>query len=167
MEYEQLVKSYEAKSEADLLRLRLDSKDLTPEATLALANELAKRKIDSAERLTAFQVEEQKRKERESRNPGNLFLHFRLGVGRWNFGKADRTYDQSTGVERFRTTVFVLILFFPLIPTGSYLVERKRSAPRKKTTILEKVPLDWEQVLKVWVVSAACLLLLIWALRRA
>ena len=166
MQYEDFVRSYEGKNEEELLRLQLGAKDLTPEATVALTNELAKRKLDSAARLDAFRNDEKRRKEIESRNPGNLFLHFRFGIGRWNLGKADRTYDQTTGVERFRTTIFILFLWFPLIPTGSYLAQRKRDGYRRKITILKRLPLDWSQVLRVWGIAVACLLVLIWLLKR-
>jgi hypothetical protein len=33
-------------------------------------------------------------------------------------------------------------------------------------TVLEKLAFDWEQVLKVWVVAAAALLAVIWALKK-
>ena len=65
-------------------------------------------------------------------------------------------------MERFATTVFVVLFHFPLIPAGTYLAERKREFFSNQTTFLEKLPLDWEQVLKVWVVAAGSLLALIW-----
>jgi len=65
-------------------------------------------------------------------------------------------------MEQFTTTVFIVIFFFPLIPTGTYLAERKRELLSIRPTFLEKLPLDWEQVLKVWVVASGSLLALIW-----
>jgi len=165
MQYEELVKSYEGKSDEELLRLRLDSEELTAEASAALMGELAKRGI-GRDRIKAFRDLEAKRKEELSRNPGNLFFTFRLGVGRWHFGKADRVYDSTTGIEQFRTTVFIVLLFFPAIPTGSYLVEKRRGFLSGKLRIIEKLPLDWKQVLKVWVVAALALLGVIWVVKR-
>jgi hypothetical protein len=171
VEYEDLVKSYGAKSEEELLRLQLNAKDLTPEATIALTNELAKRRSDSAARLDDFrndewQRDERQRKEEKAKNPGNLFMHFRFGIGRWYLGKAERSYDVGTGMERFKTTVFIFLLWFPLIPTGSYLIERKRGAFTRKITIFRKLSLDWKQVLKIWGVAAACLSAVIWIIKR-
>ena len=166
MQYEELIESYAGKSNKELLRLRLDSENLTPDAFSALTSELAKRGISGTDRVNAFRDQEAKRKEELSRNPGNLFLMFRLGVGHWHFGKADRMYDLATGIERFRTTVFVVLLFFPAIPTGSYLVEKRRGFLSGKVTILKKLPLDWEQVLKVWIVAALGLFALILVLKR-
>ena len=68
-------------------------------------------------------------------------------------------------MERFKTTVFVVLIWFPLIPTGTFLIERKRSLFFKKVTILKRLPLDWEQVLQVWVVATGILLAIIIAFR--
>jgi len=74
-------------------------------------------------------------------------------------------YDPTTRLERFKTTVFVVLIWFPLIPTGTFLVEKKRSLFSNQVTILKRVPLDWEQVLKVWVVATGTLFLIIIASR--
>ncbi len=68
-------------------------------------------------------------------------------------------------MERFKTTVFVVFLWLPLIPTGTFLVERKREFLSNQMTVLERIPLDWEQVLKIWVVASATLLAVIWAFK--
>lgn len=166
MQYEGLVKAYAGKSDEELLRIQLDSENLTMEASAALTSELAKRGINGNERMNAFRDQEAKRKEELSKNPGSLFFTLRLGVGRWYFGKADHVYDSTTGIEQFRTTVFIVLLFFPAIPTGSYLVEKRRGFLSGKLRILKKLPLDWEQVLKVWVVAALAVLGIILVLKR-
>ncbi|HYL11624.1 MAG TPA: hypothetical protein VEV41_01220 [Terriglobales bacterium] len=68
-------------------------------------------------------------------------------------------------MERFKTTVFVVLFWLPLIPTGTFLVERKRSFLSNQLTVLKRLPLDWEQVLKVWVVTACTLLAVIWTFK--
>jgi len=166
MEYAEYVRSYAAKSNDELLRLQLESKDLALEASAALTTELAKRGISGADQLNAFRERENRRKVRESKNPGNLFIASRLGVGRWYLGKTGRVADPSTGIERFSTTVFLLVLWFPLVPTGSYLVEKRRGFLRGKITVLKKLPLNWGQVLRVWAVAACGLLAVIWLLKR-
>jgi len=166
MQYEELVRSYAGKSDEELLRLQLDSEKLTLEASAALTGELAKRRIGSTDSINAFRDLEVKRKEELSKQTGNLFFTSRLGVGRWHFGKADRVYDSAAGIERFRTTIFIVLLFFPAIPTGSYLVEKRRGFLSRKLRVLKKLPLDWEQILKVWVVAALGLLGVILVLRR-
>jgi hypothetical protein len=144
------------------LRLALDTEQLTPEANAILSGELARRQINNTERIKSFREEEEKRKAEQSRNPGRLFVFHPYGIGRKRFGKAGRIYDAETGMERFKTTVFVVLFWLPLIPTGTFLVERKRAFLSNQMTILERLPLDWEQVLKVWVVASATLLAVIW-----
>lgn len=65
-------------------------------------------------------------------------------------------------MERFKTTVFLVLFWLPFVPTGTFLVERKRESLSDQMTVLERVPLDWEQVLKVWVVASATFLAAIW-----
>jgi len=94
-----------------------------------------------------------------------MFLLHPYGIGRKRFGKAERTYDAHTGMERFKTTVFIVLLWLPLIPRGTYLVERKREFLSSEMTVLEKLPLDWDQILQVWAIAAVCLLAFIWAVK--
>jgi hypothetical protein len=162
MEIQDLAKEYQSKTDEELLRLELVSEQLTPEANVALANELARRRINATDRLNAFREEEAQSQVEQDRNPGRLFLVHPWGIGRKRFGKAEYVYSSETSMERFKTTVFVMLFWFPLIPSGTYLVERRRKFLSNEMTFLEKLPLDWEQVLKVWVVAAGSLLALIW-----
>jgi len=165
VEIQDFAEEYQSKTDDELLRLALDSEQLTPEARAALNDELARRRIDKNEQLQAFIEQEEQCIEEQRRNPGNLFVFHPYGVGRDRFGKAGRIYSPETGKERFKTTVFVVLLWLPLIPTGTFIVERKRSFFARQVTVLERLPLDWEQVLKVWVVAFAILLAVIWAVK--
>jgi hypothetical protein len=53
MHIHDLAKAYETKTDEELQRLATDPDQLTPEAQAALRSELAKRRIDGVERLTA------------------------------------------------------------------------------------------------------------------
>ncbi|MGC2061171.1 MAG: hypothetical protein WA653_23125 [Candidatus Sulfotelmatobacter sp.] len=165
MEIQSFTEEYQSKTDDELLRLALDSEQLTPEAGAALNDELARRRIDKNEQLQAFIEQEEQRKKEQRRNPGNLFVLHPYGVGRDRFGKVGCIYSPETAKERFKTTVFVVLLWLPLIPTGTFIVEKKRSFFSRQVTILERLPLDWEQVLKVWVVAFAILLAVIWAVK--
>jgi len=161
MGIQELTAEYGNKSDEELLRLALNTEVLTPEAQFALSGELTKRGLDSPECLDGARHEEAARKAEIGRDPGKQFLLPMWGIGRMRFGKADRIYEASTGLERFKTTVFIVLLWFPLIPTGTYLIERDRNLPDDLRP-LEKLPLDWEQVLKVWIVAASFVLAIIW-----
>jgi hypothetical protein len=165
VELQDLAEEYKGKTDDELLRLALNPTELTPEANLALNDELARRRINSSGRLTGFREEEEQRKAEQSRDTGKLFVIHPYGIGRKRFGKADRAHDPETGMERFKTTVFVVLFWLPLIPTGTFLVERERGFLSNQMTVLERLPLDWEQVLKAWVVTAGTLMALIWAFK--
>ena len=165
VEARDFAEEYRSKTNEELLRLALDPAQLIPEADAALNGELARRRINNTERLKAFREEEEQHKEEQIRDPGRLFVVHPYGIGRKRFGKAGRIYNPETGMERFKTTVFVVFLWLPLIPTGTFLVERKREFLSNQMTVLERIPLDWEQVLKVWVVASATLLAVIWAFK--
>jgi hypothetical protein len=167
MEMQALAEEYESKTDEELLRLSLDSEQLTYEANVVLKAELGKRRINSAEQLENFRRREEQNKAEQSRNTGTLFFLFPYGIGRKRFGKADYIFDHETGIERFKTTVFIVLFWIPLIPTRTYIVERKRKFLWSQTLVLEQLPLDWEQVLKVWLVAATGALLLIWLFRAA
>jgi hypothetical protein len=104
-----------SKSDEELLRLALAPEELTPEAAIALHAELARRRIGSAEQLSSFREAEKQRKQEEAKRPGRMFFHWRLGIGRLRLGRAERIQDPLTGLERFKTTVFVMLFWFRLI----------------------------------------------------
>jgi hypothetical protein len=163
MEIEDFANEYRSKTDEELLRLELVSEQLTPEANTALTAELSKRKINGNDELKSFRQKEERRQAEQAANPGRLF--YMWSIGRARFGKARFTHDAETGKERFTTTVFTVVGFLPLIPTGTYLVERAQGSFSNPINFLEKLPLDWEQVLKVWVVAAGSLLALIWVFK--
>jgi hypothetical protein len=87
---------------------------LTPEAQIALTAQLATRGINGLANLDASRHEEEQRKAENDRGLGTLGLVIPVGVGRMRFGKANRVYDPETDNERFKTTIFIVLLCFPL-----------------------------------------------------
>jgi hypothetical protein len=164
VEIQDLAEEYQAKTDEELLRLALDAADLTPEANLVLSNELSRRGIKTEDRLVSFRAEEQCRKEEASKHTGSLFIIHPFGIGHLRFGKADRVYDRTTGLERFKTTLFIVLFWFPLVPTGTFFIEKKRSLFSRKLTILRRLPLDWRQVRGVWGIAIGIVLSIIIAL---
>lgn len=165
MEIQDLAREFRGKTDDELLRLALEPEQLTPEANALLNDELARRRINKPERLNAFRDEEEQREQEERQKSGRLLVLHPYGIGRERFGKSERTYNPETRMERFKTTVFVVLFWLPLIPTGTFLVERKRRFLSNQITVLERLPLDWEQVLKVWVVASAILVVVIWVFK--
>jgi len=164
VEIQDLAEEYQAKTDEELLRLALDAADLTPEANLVLSTELSRRGIKTEDRLVSFRAEEQRRKEEASKHTGSLFIIHPFGIGHLRFGKADRVYDPATGLERFKTTIFIVLFWFPLIPTGTFFIEKKRSLFSKQLRILKRLPLYWRQVRRVWGVAIGIVLSIIIAI---
>ena len=163
MDRQVLAAEYENRTDDELLRLAIQPEGLTPEAKEVLRLELDRRGIGTSERLKVFEDEEEKRQQDVGRNPGSLFIIPHFGIGRLRFGKASRSFDAATGVTRFHTTVFVVFLWSPLFPTGTYLAELHPDC--SEPVFLEKLALDWEQILKVWLVAACSWLAVIWAFK--
>jgi hypothetical protein len=159
-EIRDLARDTKPRPMTNLLRLAVDAAaDLTPEANIALNFELSKRRLNQSVRMESFRGDELQRKEDLRRDPGRLWT-FR-GIGRKRLGKADYNCNSETGLEQFKTTVFVVIFWFPLIPTGTFRIERMRGWFSDRMTVLERLPLDWEQILKVWIVALECVFALI------
>jgi hypothetical protein len=155
MEIQDVARGYEFKSDEELLRLALAPDQLTPEAATALTFELSRRGLDGAEQLNSFREEEEQRNAPPYKHKP-LFLAGLWGIGLKRFGKADRILLPKTSRERFRTTIFAVLFWFPFIPTGTYLAERHRRTGM--TIFMRQLPLDWEQILKVWIGAVASLL---------
>lgn len=93
MEIQDFAEEYEKKTDEELLRLALTSEQVTPDANVALNDELRRRRINTVDKLRAFNGEEDERRKEVEKNPGTLFFFYHLGIGRKRFGKADYTYN--------------------------------------------------------------------------
>ena len=160
-------REYTNKTDEELMRLALYPEQLIPAACAALQEQLAKRAINSR-RLDTFREQEKQRDAEDRRDMAPLFLIPHIGIGRMRYGRGHRSLESSTSIECFTTTVFLVVFWIPLIPIGTYLVEGKQSSwfdwyLQKQLKVLDKLPLDWEQVLKIWIVSV----IVFWGLASA
>jgi hypothetical protein len=148
---------YSNKSDDELLALAADLDSLTAEAREALRVELKGRGLNSSTKVTKF-VEEQKRQGLAD-EVSRLGVSYR-GNGRGVYGKFNR---EISGVnEEYDATVFVVLSYFPVIPTGTYRVSREQGS--KDLRFLSKEPLDWIQVVWTWVKSLAVLAAVVFAI---
>ena len=141
---------YGSKSDDELLALAADLDSLTLEAREALRIELKSRGLDSSAKVTKF-VEQQKRLSFAD-EVSRLGLSWR-GNGRRLYGKLNR--EVSGLNEEYDATIFVVLSYFPLIPTGTYRVCREQG--RTELRFVSKLPLDWIQIVWTWVKSLAVL----------
>lgn len=165
MQIQDFLKEYEAKSDEELLLLSIDPSQLTDEANSALLVELRKRGLASKEKIDQFRQQENERKQEEENSIGRLWINVRTGIGRKRFCKGDYRIDPSTGIEEFTTTVFILIFWMPLIPTGTYRVSRNKKSLFNQIRGIEKLALNWEQVMQVWLVMMLGILFLVLLLK--
>jgi hypothetical protein len=150
------AKAYQNKTDEELLRLASVSHQLTEDAKRALSAALLSRGIDSDEAKQKFHREEVQAERRRGRRVGHLGVT--RGIGKQRYGRANYSLNTRTRMERFTTTIFVVLFWLPLIPTGTYRVQRKKQLFSSDMVVLEKLPLDWTQVLGVWAVAAVSLL---------
>jgi hypothetical protein len=165
MDTQGLLEQYSTKTDEELFRLAVSREELTEEACVALDRVMQERGLDKSERLEYVRQEEEERKQQLARNPGPLFRVRGGLIGRDRFGKANYSLDSATRMETFDTTVFILFFWLPLIPTASYRVTRRKEFLSDEFSVIERLPLQWEQVLTVWIVASSIVLALIWVWR--
>jgi hypothetical protein len=77
------------------------------------------------------------------------------GCGTKYYGRRDQESDGS-----YITTEWIVFLFLPLIPIGSYRVQLLKSALMSSEYHIWRVPLQWRQILNVYLADALLLGLL-------
>jgi hypothetical protein len=122
MEIQDFIKEYETKSDEELLRLAVDSNQLTVEASYALSAELRHRHLDAKAQINDFEREENEQKQKQELDIGRLWFIHALGIGRKSLCEGDYHFNPQSQIEEFTTTIFILLFWMPLIPTGSYRV---------------------------------------------
>jgi hypothetical protein len=70
--------------------------------------------------------------------------------------------DTTSGFEEYDATLWFVVYWFPLIPLGTYRIKRNRSRERwwnfnPDIAILTKLPLNWEQILRTWLIAVSVL----------
>jgi hypothetical protein len=153
-----LTEHYRKLNDNELLQLTLEFNDLTDGAQFALEAELRARNLPTPERMRKFVSLENEtligKKAIQDGGPGRFRLWLPWGIGYMNFGKADRRRYVNSKTQEYTTTMFFLLLWFPLIPVKTYRVEDRGW----KLVWLERLPLDWRQVRRVWATAGGLIL---------
>jgi len=134
--------------------------ELTPQAREALHGEMSLRRITS-EQVEQLRFDRDIEERIEAKNKKASDLKWK----RTRFGKRDRVLMERSNRERFTTTFFISVGYLPVIPVGTYRIERLRRKWRDNMIILERKPLDWEQVLGAWVMTSGVALAALWAFK--
>ena len=117
---------YEQMSDGELLRVAAERETLTPEAVVAIDAELTRRGFS-----VAGAKKETMRAERKGtrRAIGNLGFSAR-GYGKHFFGVSNYHLDATATTEEFDSTLWLWIMWLPIVPLASYHIERHE---RKKS----------------------------------
>jgi hypothetical protein len=164
MQTPDFIKEYESRTDDELLHLAAEPEQLIEEAYQSLLVVMHNRGIAVEKRIREFREEEANAKKQREKNVGRLGIVFH-GIGRGRYGKSNYQLDADSKTEQFTTTIFWFLLWFPLIPIGTYRVLRKKHFLPTRFVIIEKLPFDWTQILRVWAYASVILLLLVWAIK--
>src|SRR5258708_12319017 len=116
MQVQDYAAYYAERTEEELLRLFLDSDQLTDDANLALSAELNRQGLAKPERIASFRAEEAERTREVASNPGQFFFIHPYAIGRTRVATADHPFYPESGGKEFTTTLFATLLWVPLIP---------------------------------------------------
>jgi hypothetical protein len=156
------VPEYQQLTEDELLNIAEDRQHLTDEARLALDAELNRRRLSSSiidsyrlQRETANKADELKR-------AAPKFI-FHSGLGQKFLGKSSLQRDPSGLFEKYDSTLWFVVLWFPIFPMATYTVRRNLTkwlgiVFRSQEAALERHPRNWQQILATWIKAAALLL---------
>lgn len=156
------MQQYEHLTEDELLHVADERDQLTDDARVALESELRRRNlstsdIDEYRRQCADDNEADKvRRARRQIIPN-------LGLGRKFLGRANRRRDQSGLFELYESTLWFVVLWFPVYPIATYTVRRDLERWLGMEIASDEIALDrhsrnWEMILLTWVKASALLL---------
>ena len=114
---------YEHLSDGELQRIAADRGDLVEDAVAAVDAELARRGLSAA--AAKKEVLRAERKQTR-RNIGHVGLSSFRGVGKHFFGVSNYVADPLTNTEEFDSTLWLWVLWLPILPLASYHVRRPK-----------------------------------------
>ena len=159
--------TYKQLTDDELMRLASEKGELVEEAQIALENEMRNRGLNCRD-LAAFHSEiERAEAERAIRDIGALHPY---GIGKRFFGCADRAINNVSGAEEYNTTLWAVILWFPLFPLASMRIRRTREREwqlfrREAFEIVEPTSRNWAQIFQTWAVALGIALVLSFGIR--
>lgn len=148
----------------ELLHLAEEREQLTQEARLALDGKLNRRKLSPSD-LDSYRVQ------REAANKADLLKRAvpkyipHGGLGKKFLGKTNRRREASGLSEEYETTLWLVVLWFPIFPIATFTVKRELErwlglTVASSEVAIERHPRNWEQILLTWVKAALVVLAL-------
>ena len=153
------VSHYQQLSDDEILNLARDISDLTDEAKDALKLEIARRNL-SSEDVQRYATETGILEDSENRRRQKL-LNPTFSRNKEFFGRANFVRDNGSGSQEYDATLWFVVFWFPLIPLGAYRVRRRggwwRNFLIPNIEVVAKLPLNWEQIFRTWLIAVSFL----------
>lgn len=152
---------YQQLSDDEILNLARDEANLTDQAKCALTSELSRRNLSVAD-VQTYETETRVLEEADERRRLKL-LNPRFSQNKKFWGRGNFVANAISGCEEYDATLWFVVFWFPLIPLGTYRVERNQSRERwwdfltPDITVVTKLPLNWEQILGTWLIAVSAL----------
>jgi hypothetical protein len=152
----------------ELLHLAEEREQLTEEARLALDGELHRRRLSSSD-VDSHRIEHAAAARAEdlrvaSRLTGITYISH-VGFGKKFLGRSNRRRDPSGLFEQYDTTLWFVVLWFPVFPIATFTVRRELERwlgmlVASDAIALDRHPRNWEQILLTWAKAALVVLAL-------
>jgi hypothetical protein len=155
---------YEHLTEDELLHVANEREQLTDEARLALDSELRRRNLSTPEINSYKQKCADDNKADELRRARRQVIH-NGGLGKKFLGTTNCRRDPSGLFELCESTLWFVVLWFPVYPIATYTVRRDLERWMGKVfasseIALERHPRNWEMILFTWVKASVFVLAL-------
>jgi hypothetical protein len=154
-----LAKYYETLSNSQLLNLKSEG-GFTEEAERVLADELGRRNLDAGD-LKRYKAQGERIKLREETTEKGYISR---GTGLLFFGRRSLNGEDQKANIQVRTKWFALC-WIPIVPIASYRFHCSEahawSSRNGMQRVIDRVPLNWTQVLLTWLKMSIILVLLI------
>ena len=155
---------YEHLTEDELLHVADEKEQLTDEARLALESELRRRNLSTSDINAYKQQLADDDKAEKLRRASRQVVH-NVGLGKKFLGMTSRRRDASGLFELYESTLWFVVLWFPVYPIATYTVRRDlerwlgMTIPSSEIA-LDRHPRNWEMILLTWVKASAFVLAL-------
>jgi hypothetical protein len=159
------VPDYQNLTDDEVLQLALEREQLTDDARLVLDSELVHRRLsikDIESHRIGVRVAQKREESQTAHRVFNQNSFPRPGFGTALLGKRNLRRDPSERFEEYEATQWVIAIWLPIFPIGTFTVRRGLSRwlgmARSDPVIIQRQARDWEQILLTWVKAAAVLL---------
>jgi hypothetical protein len=150
---------YQNLTDDEVLHLAEERKELTEEAMLALDGELRRRGLSSSD-VQTYRAGRRAAEAADLLKPRRSSYSRHRGMGMKFLGKANRQLDPSGKFERYDTTKWFVVYWFPIFPVASFTVCRDLKSWWNFITPPEEIPIErharnWEQIFHTWIKAVA------------